>query len=476
MQSRLYMAQKALENLHTRRGNTFYPHFHLAPPAGWMNDPNGMIWFNNRYHAFYQHHPNNENWGPMHWGHATSEDMIHWCHEPIALAPGDKDDKDGCFSGSAVDDNGVLSLIYTGHTWLAGEGNDDAIREVQCLATSRDGIHFEKQGVVLTPPEGIMHFRDPKVWREANTWWMVVGAKDPGNTGQILLYRGESLREWTFDRVLAHANAGESYMWECPDFFSLGEHHYLMFSPQGMKSEGYSNRNRFQSGVIPGVWSPGRIFAQSGPFTELDHGHDFYAPQSFCAKDGRRIIIGWMDMWESSMPSKREGWAGCMTLARELSESNGKLIQRPVREAESLRQQYQPVPASTVDSKRILQENAQAIEIQLRWDCQKSHAEHYGLQLGTGMRLYIDNQSGRLVLWRYYPQENIDGYRSIPLSQDEPLELRIFIDKSSIEVFINGGEAVMSSRIYPQPEERELSIYAAHGEATLLQGKLWQLG
>lgn len=176
------------------------------------------------------------------------------------------------------------------------------------------------------------------------------------------------------------------------------------------------------------------------------------------------------------MPSKREGWAGCMTLARELSESNGKLIQRPVREAESLRQLYQPVPADKVDSKRVLQENAQAVEIQLRWDCQKSHAEHYGLQLGTGMRLYIDNQSGRLVLWRYYPQENIDGYRSIPLTQDEPLDLRIFIDKSSIEVFINDGEAVMSSRIYPQPEERELSLYAAHGEATLLQGRLWLLG
>lgn len=236
-QSRLHAAQNALAKLHEHRGNTFYPHFHLAPPAGWMNDPNGLIWFNDRYHAFYQHHPMSEHWGPMHWGHATSDDMIHWQHEPIALAPGDDNDKDGCFSGSAVDDNGVLSLIYTGHVWLDGAGNDDAIREVQCLATSRDGIHFEKQGVILTPPEGIMHFRDPKVWREADTWWMVVGAKDPGNTGQILLYRGSSLREWTFDRVLAHADAGESYMWECPDFFSLGDQHYLMFSPQGMNAE-----------------------------------------------------------------------------------------------------------------------------------------------------------------------------------------------------------------------------------------------
>ena len=284
------------------------------------------------------------------------------------------------------------------------------------------------------------------------------------------------MREWTFDRVLAHADAGESYMWECPDFFSLGDQHYLMFSPQGMNAEGYSYRNRFQSGVIPGMWSPGRLFAQSGHFTELDNGHDFYAPQSFLAKDGRRIVIGWMDMWESPMPSKREGWAGCMTLARELSESNGKLLQRPVHEAESLRQQHQSISPRTISNKYVLQKNAQAVEIQLQWALKNSDAEHYGLQLGTGMRLYIDNQSERLVLWRYYPHEHLDGYRSIPLPQGDMLALRIFIDTSSVEVFINDGEAVMSSRIYPQPEKRELSLYASHGVAVLQHGALWQLG
>lgn len=158
----------------------------------------------------------------------------------------------------------------------------------------------------------------------------------------------------------------------------------------------------------------GTTFAQSGHFTELDNGHDFYAPQSFVAKDGRRIVIGWMDMWESPMPSKREGWAGCMTLARELSECNGKLLQRPVHEAESLRQQHQSISPRTISNKYVLQENAQAVEIQLQWALKNSDAEHYGLQLGTGMRLYIDNQSERLVLWRYYPHENLDGYRSIP--------------------------------------------------------------
>lgn len=215
-------ANDALQTLASQVGQNFYPHYHLAPLAGWMNDPNGLIFFNGQYHAFYQHHPYDENWGPMHWGHATSHDMLSWQHQSIALAPGDLWDKDGCFSGCAVDDNGVLSLIYTGHVWLKGEGDDSAIREVQCLATSQDGIHFDKQGVVLNPPVGIMHFRDPKVWFEDDCWWMVVGARDERDHGQVLLYRGNSLQQWQFMQVLACADDSMGYMWECPDFFPLG--------------------------------------------------------------------------------------------------------------------------------------------------------------------------------------------------------------------------------------------------------------
>lgn len=251
MNQKLQQAQFALEQLKAQRGNTYYPDFHLAPPAGWMNDPNGLIYFDGLYHAFYQHHPMSADWGPMHWGHATSHDMIHWQHQPIALAPGDDYDRDGCFSGCAVNDNGTLSLIYTGHVWLKDAGDDSAIREVQCLATSTDGIHFEKQGIVLTPPDGIMHFRDPKIWQENGTWWMVLGARDAANCGQTLIYKGNSLREWQLDRILAHADVDGGYMWECPDFFRCGNHHYLMFSPQGIQqSTGYQYRNRFQSGVI----------------------------------------------------------------------------------------------------------------------------------------------------------------------------------------------------------------------------------
>ena len=475
MKQRLALAQSALEKLCARRGNAWYPIFHLAPPAGWMNDPNGLIYFNGRYHAFFQHHPASAYQGPMHWGHATSTDMLHWQHEPIALAPGDKYDRDGCFSGSAVDDDGVLSLIYTGHICLDDRGNDSIILEVQCLATSHDGIHFEKQGCVLTPPEGIMHFRDPKVWHEDGSWWMVIGARDASDNGQVLLYRGTSLRDWHLEHVLAHSAAGKSYMWECPDFFRCGNFHWLMFSPQGMPPSGYRFRNLFQSGVLAGSWKPGSVFALKGGFEELDYGHDFYAPQSMLAEDGRRIIMAWMNMWDSPVPTRSEAWAGCLTLPREVFERDGRLCQRPVREVESLRKKCQPLSPVRLQGLQLLTENVQAAELLVTWHTVDSHAEHYGVRLGDGLRLYVDNQAGRLVLWRYYPEEGLDGYRSVELPDTEYLTLRIFLDRSSVEVFVNDGEATLSSRIYPQADSRQLSLYAAHGDAILTDGTLWML-
>ncbi|MCL8377233.1 glycoside hydrolase family 32 protein [Escherichia coli] len=475
MKQRLALAQSALEKLCARRGNAWYPIFHLAPPAGWMNDPNGLIYFNGRYHAFFQHHPASAYQGPMHWGHATSTDMLHWQHEPIALAPGDKYDRDGCFSGSAVDDDGVLSLIYTGHICLDDRGNDSIIREVQCLATSHDGIHFEKQGCVLTPPEGIMHFRDPKVWHEDGSWWMVIGARDASDNGQVLLYRGTSLRDWHLEHVRAHSAAGKSYMWECPDFFRCGNFHWLMFSPQGMPPSGYRFRNLFQSGVLAGSWKPGSVFALKGGFEELDYGHDFYAPQSMLAEDGRRIIMAWMNMWDSPVPTRSEAWAGCLTLPREVFERDGRLCQRPVREVESLRKKCQPLSPVRLQGLQLLTENVQAAELLVTWHTVDSHAEHYGVRLGDGLRLYVDNQAGRLVLWRYYPEEGLDGYRSVELPDTEYLTLRIFLDRSSVEVFVNDGEATLSSRIYPQADSRQLSLYAAHGDAILTDGTLWML-
>ena len=167
MSSTLDLAQRALADSQSRVIEDYRPGYHISPPAGWMNDPNGVVYFRGEYHVFYQHHPYDAKWGPMYWGHAKSADLVHWQHLPIALAPGDDCDRDGCFSGSAVVCGDTLALIYTGHTWLGEVGDERFIRQVQCLATSTDGIRFVKHGAVIdsAPQDTIMHFRDPKVWQ-----------------------------------------------------------------------------------------------------------------------------------------------------------------------------------------------------------------------------------------------------------------------------------------------------------------------
>ncbi len=470
---------KAEQELQTRRAALnprWYPRYHLAPRAGWMNDPNGLVWFDGWYHAFYQHHPYSTKWGPMHWGHARSQDLVHWEHLPVALAPEGPEDKDGCFSGSAVVDGDTLALIYTGHKFHGDPGSDDNLYQVQCLATSRDGIHFERQGQIIDTPAGLHHFRDPKVWREENDWYLVVGSR-VGDTGQVRLYRSRDLREWQDEGILAEAQEGMGFMWECPDFFMLDGKRVLMFSPQGMAAEGYRNRNLFQSGYLIGDWQPGQPFVPEGEFIEMDHGHDFYAPQSFLTPDGRRIVMGWLDMWESPMPEQRDGWAGMLSLPREIRlGADNRLRMTPAEEVATLRGSYYPLLAQHLKNQSSpIVGDAEAIELDLVWDMNSATAESYGIALGEGLRIYVDAQAQRLVLERCYPQLLLEGSRSVPLPAADRLALRIFIDRSSVEVFVNEGESCLSSRIYPQEAQRQLLMFANNGDATLSSGGYWPL-
>ncbi|TIN52511.1 MAG: glycoside hydrolase family 32 protein [Mesorhizobium sp.] len=474
-----YSIAKAEQELQARQGSLnlrWYPRYHLAARAGWMNDPNGLVWFDGWYHAFYQHHPYSTQWGPMHWGHARSKDLVHWEHLPVALAPEGPEDKDGCFSGSAVVDGDTLALIYTGHKFHGDPDDEANLYQVQCLATSRDGVHFARQGTIVDTPPGLHHFRDPKVWREGEYWYMVVGARE-GDTGQVRVYRSADLREWLDMGVIAVAEKEMGYMWECPDFFTLNGKRVLMFSPQGLAADGFKNRNLFQSGYLLGEWQPGQPFVREGEFEEMDHGHDFYAPQSFLTPDGRRIVIAWLDMWESPLPEQQDGWAGMLSLPREMTISaDNRLQMRPAREVESLRGAWFPWPVSTLNNQQIAQvERCDAMEVILRWDCANSSAEQYGLRLGDGLRVYVDAQVQRLVLERHYPEYGLCGTRSVALNLNEALNLRLFFDCSSVEVFVNEGEACLSSRIYPGEGARELALFAWTGTASLIEAGAWQL-
>lgn len=459
---------------------SYYPHYHMAPYAGSMHGPSGLVFFKQIYHVFYEHNPYSESWGPMHWGHLTSTDLIRWRHHPIALAPGDDWDRNGCFSGSCVVHEDKLYAFYTGHHWLSDVMDDSQIFQVQCLAVSEDGFTFEKKGMIVKPPAGYVHFRDPKVWFQNKRWWMICGAQDSKNRAQLLLYSTDDIEDWDDSTVVVLSKTDDSnvFMYECPDFFVLENKYVLISSPQGMEPSGYLFRNRYQSGALIGDWKPGQKFIPATKFKELDYGHDFYAPLTVQAADGRRILIAWLDMWDSIYPTKNHKWSGMLTIPRVVTVDHmGRIRSHPIKEMENLRVSHHYLQSQSVreTSSILILKECVSCEIKVIFDVENSSAEKYGLWLGKGVEIFIDNQSRRVVLNRHYPEHKISGYRSYPLNNSVLFDLHIFFDKCSVEVFVNDGEAVISSRIFPSSDDRALSLFAMRGTAEVIHCDIWKL-
>lgn len=482
-QSKIQSAEESLKKAEEKMNHRYRLGYHIMAPANWINDPNGLVQYKGEYHVFYQHHPFDENWGPMHWGHVKSKDLVHWEHLPIALAPTEDYEKDGCFSGSAVDDNGVLTLIYTGNIFIDQE--KDILDQSQCIATSNDGIHFSKvtENPVIPkhPVEGSGHFRDPKVWKHDGFWYMVLGTRKE-DIGKVILYKSKDLRDWEYLGVLAESNGNLGYMWECPDFFELNGKYTLMFSPQGMEAQGELYNNRFQTGYLVGDYDYlTNNFVHNDAFTELDNGHDFYAVQTFLDDKGRRIAIGWMDMWESNMPTKEDGWCGALTLPRELTlGENNKILMNPVEELSLLREVEHDVCSDTsINGSYLVETKENLLELKVDFDLAKTTAHSVGLKIrGVDqeeilVKYQIENQ--KLILDSSKSGKEEDGVRCTTLEANELLSLRLFVDRSSIEVFANNGQATMTSRIYPRENRLGIELFTENGDAEVINFTYWNL-
>lgn len=418
------------------------PAWHLAPPVGLLNDPNGFIQFNQRYVLCYQWNPLACQHGAKFWGQWSSSDLVHWQHEPLALAPTESYESHGCYSGSAVDNAGVLTLIYTGNVKF-----DDGSRTAwQCLATRDEQGEYRKLGPVLALPEGYTgHVRDPKVWQHNDQWYMVLGAQDLTLQGKVLLLRSPDLHQWTLLGEIAGSQLNGlgdfGYMWECPDLFELDGGQLLIVCPQGLPAEQWRYRNTFQSGYFCGELDYDRAHFRHGEFHELDHGFEFYAPQTCQSTDGRRLLIGWMgipDGDEFFQPTKAHGWMHTMTCPRELTLAAGRVLQHPARELQQLRQQEIRLNGSA-DSLPELDIASAELELSIDGVCHASFADTLTLDVEPqGITLRRNNLRSGEPEERYW--------------LGEVRTLRILCDRSSIEVFINDGEAVMSSRYFPDPQ------------------------
>lgn len=455
------------------------PAFHLSARTGWMNDPNGFSYYNGKYHMFYQYHPYDANWGPMHWGHAVSDDLLHWEYLPAALAPDERYDKDGCFSGSAIElPDGKQLLMYTGV--CKERQSDGEIREVQtqCLAVG-DGIDYEKyhNNPVLDEkdlPEGASRydFRDPKIWRkEDGTYCCVVGNRPADGSGQVLLFTSQDGWAWHYKKVLAANNDRFGKMWECPDFFSLDGEWVLLVSPQDMLPHQFEYHNG--NGTLCLI---GNFDEQTDTFTErhnqsIDYGIDFYAPQTVLTPDGRRIMIGWMQNWDTcGHRTANILWFGQMSLPRELSIKNGRLYQMPIREFDALRCgkvahdnitfsdtiQLEGIKGRRVDMELNIRP-ADGRKLYQKFAIRFAQNEQYQTSLSFRPResiLKIDRKfsgSRKAIIHQRRSKVNSEG---------GVLKLRIILDRTSVETFVNDGEQVMSAIVYTKQAADGISFYA----------------
>jgi len=460
--------------------------YHFMAPAYWINDPNGLIYFNGEYHMFYQHNPFAPEWGPMHWGHAKSKDLVHWKYLPIALAPSEDyelDERGGCFSGSAVDDNGTLAIVYTGTVVRDGK-----LIQSQCLATSTNGITFEKyegNPIIPGPPEeGSSDFRDPKVWKHEDKWYAVLGSCKNGK-GKALLYCSDDLRKWDYIGVLAESDGSMGTMWECPDFFPLGHKYVLIFSPMGM-------------GEKKTVYLVGDMNYKTGKFTydtlgEVDCGFEYYAPQSFLDGKGRRIIIAWLNAWDwmpwwkNFGPTAANNWCGAMSIPRivELCD-DGRLNFRPVKELEVLRgDHFRLENTEIISGVRVLPEKLEGkcLEILAEFELKSCEAQEFGFSLmrsvdGSEETVVSYNVKGRELRFdRNRSGSGSKGVRTCKLesADDKTLKLHIFVDTSCVEIFIDEGHTSMSNNIYPQPESKSMDLFSSGGRVKMLSLDIWKL-
>jgi len=444
--------------------------YHLMSEYGWMNDPNGFIQYKGEYHLFYQHYPYKPVWGPMHWGHAVCSDMINWRYLPVAIAPDMEYDKGGCFSGSAIEKEGSLHLIYTGHV-LTGPDKEHDYVQTQNLAISTDGITFNKWSdnpviPLLEIPEGISKkdFRDPKVIERNGKYYMVLGSNDGAGNGLILLYSSEDLITWEFINVIAKSDGHMGDNWECPDIFSMGNRDVLIMSPQRVAAQGHDYHNLHSTMYMIGTFEAHQGSFQYEQYYPIDYGFDYYAPQTTLDDRGRRIMIGWMDMWESDMPTQ-EGhhWAGAMSLPREIILSGDQLLFRPIEEIMAYRNNPLSLENILLDGEQNMGEQGDSYEMQLVFEPRDAVELGVKLRVGEGEETVITYSTDDRLLSLNRDRAGIGpkGIRRTAIELvDGELALQIFVDRSSIEIFIQGGQKVMTARIYPGEESLGIIVFS----------------
>ncbi len=477
---------------HQMAADPHRPQFHFTPPANWLNDPNGLIQWQGQYHLFYQYNPNGPFHGTIHWGHAVSDDLVRWRDLPVALAPTPGgSDAGGCWSGCAVDDGGTPTLLYTGV-------NPQAVH----VATSADNLltwhKYAGNPVIPELPSEIAataggDFRDPFVWRAGDQWHMVIGTRIEDVGGLVLRYRSDDLLHWEYMGPVLQGDMLEmepfstGAMWECPNLLDFGAKQALIISTQDpawrLMYPFYFTGTLGPAGFVP---------ERQNILVHVGTGGEFYAPQAMRRVDGSYLLWGWLNESRDELARRRAGWAGAMSLPLAVTlAADGCLALNPAPEIQALRGQHWHFEDMALDAgcdtalADASGESGACLEIVVQIEP--------GMNAETGLKvrcspedkeytaITVQQATGQIVIDRSHASldatlDRRPAVAPIKSAAEEPVTLHIFLDRSVIEVFADGGRTVLATRIYPtRPDSLGLSLFSRGGPAAVKSLDVWAM-
>ncbi|CAH7118579.1 Sucrose-6-phosphate hydrolase [Vibrio chagasii] len=435
------ISQESIDAMVELRKQDFgYPSYHVAPKFGLLNDPNGLCFFNGEHHLFYQWTPVGPVHGMKYWYHLSTKDFVNFEDHGIGLHPDQDYDSHGVYSGGALVENGNALLFFTGNK------RDENWQRVptQCFAKMSADGKIEKHGVVIENDHYTEHFRDPKVWKQGDDYLMVVGAQTPQEAGSMALYYSRDLMSWQHKGPIKTRYNNLGYMWECPDFFEIDNQSVMLFSPQGVSSENpYDFKNIYSVAYILGdrLNLDTAELENHQDIAQPDYGFDFYAPQTYLDDKGRRILIAWVGLPEIDTPSNAHQWAGMLSLPRELQIQDGYLVQSALPELKALQ-------GEAVVVEKALELDTTSFIVELETDTDEFE---FRLANVAGDNIVFSATDNEFILDRSNMSQLYAGefgcVRKAPrLSTKQTIE--VYVDKSVIEIFINGGKHTMTSRFF----------------------------
>ncbi len=473
----------------------YRPQFHFSPEAHWMNDPNGLVYLTGEYHLFYQYYPDSTVWGPMHWGHAVSRDLVHWKHMPIALYP---DSLGYIFSGSAVVDvknttgfgtseNPPLVAIFTYHNPVL-EKQGSKVFQNQGIAYSTDkGLTWVKYAgnPVLKNP-GIRDFRDPKMfWNESiGKWELILAVYD-----RVYIYSSPDIKNWTFESEFGKGAGAHGGVWECPDLFPVkvegtDETKWVMLVSINPGGPNGGSATQYFTGDFDGH----KFIPDNTKVKWLDWGRDNYAGVTWSNipnTDGRRIFIGWMSNWNYATVVPTTVWRSASTIPRELSvvkeNSNYFITSKPVVELGSIRSR-----SDTASVKQISFEGEKEIssgkvpvmqsEMLLGFNLSDNKADSLGIILENDLKerfiigysviskqFYVDRSTAGNATF----SDKFAGISVAPFDAGANLKLHLYVDAGSVELFVDDGRLVMTSVVFPTEKFNKIKLFSKGGRGVL---------